>query len=277
MVAAAGADGVLRVLSTRRSRIVAQCTLPNRDRPTRVSWSPWPRHVATAHDHGLVTVWDLEAEVPVRVLRVARGRVDAVAFSNDGRFLTTAAERRIRIYNSDGIQVRDLHVPAREAPEAGGRPLGRLNAVAFTPDDRHLLVAGDDGLVREFDVHGRLMLTWRVPSAVLALAATEEVLVLGSAAGRVSFWDWQGDLKHRADHDGSVEHVVGSADSAVFATGAKDGTGRFWDGEGTALASCALGGRLAGLGLLSDGRGLLTVTRAGGVDAWRCGSVPAPA
>ena len=58
----------VRVWSTASARWAARCRLPAGAEPWAVAWSPWPRHLATANADGTVVIWDLETEVPVRVL-----------------------------------------------------------------------------------------------------------------------------------------------------------------------------------------------------------------
>jgi CHAT domain-containing protein/WD40 domain-containing protein len=268
LVAAAGADGAVRVLSVRTARLVAQCALPRRERPGRVGWGPWARHVVSGHEQGVVVVWDLETEVPNRVLRVGSARVEALAFSRDGRWLAVAGAGRLGVFDSSGAQVRDIPVLPDDTLPGGTRPLGAIHTVAFAPGDRHVVVAGDDGVVRSFDVRGRLVRTWLHPSAVLALAVSEEGLTTGSALGRVGSWTWDGSLLQRTDHGGRVEHAVLSSDGTFLLTAAQDRTVRVWDTAGTVLTQNLLGRRLAGAGFLWGSSGFMTTTVAGEVETW---------
>jgi WD40 repeat protein len=266
LIATAGADGVVRVLSTRTGRVIARCALPRRERPLRVAWSPWPRHVASSHEQALVTVWDLETEVPVRVLRAGNRRVEALAFSGDGRWLAVAGECRLRVFDSSGAQVRDVPMPPDSLP-GGARPLQVIHAVAFVPGDRSVLLAGDDGLVRSIDVLGQVDRIWRHPSPVPALAVATDRFATGSAAGRVSTWSYDGRMIHRADHDGRVDQVAFSADGQLLATAGANRSIRIWDREGTAVACAPLIASPTAVGFLSD-RTLMSATRAGDIELW---------
>jgi hypothetical protein len=266
LIATAGADGVVRVFSTRTGRVIARCALPRRERPLRVAWSPWPRHVASSHEQALVTVWDLETEVPVRVLRAGNRRVEALAFSGDGRWLAVAGECRLRVFDSSGAQVRDVPLPPDSLP-GGARPLQVIHAVAFAPGDRSLLLAGDDGLVRSIDVLGQVDRVWRHPSPVPALAVATDRFATGSAAGRVSIWSYDGRLLHRADHDGRVDHVAFSADGQLLATAGANRSVRIWDRDGTAVAYAPLIAPPSAVGFLSD-RTLMSAAQAGDIELW---------
>lgn len=268
LVAVVGSDGVVRVVSSRSGRVLSQCALPRRERALRVAWGPWPRHVASLHDGGLVVVWDLETELPVRVLRVAHRRADAVAFSNDGRWLAAAGERRLRIYDSEGRQVRDLAVLPDTAVPDEARQLRTITALAFTADDRQVVVAGDDGVVRRMDVHGRVTGSWRHPTTVQSMDVAPDRLVTGSLAGRVSVWNWDGALLHRFEHGVRVDHVSIAPASGLLATAAADRTFSTWHADGRPLTSTTHARPLVGLRFLSDGSGLLTVDQAGQLDVW---------
>lgn len=267
LVATAGADGVVRVLSSRSGRVVARCTLPRGERPLRVAWSPWPRHVASSHDHALVTVWDLETEVPVRVLRAGDRRVEALAFSGDGRWLAVAGECRLRVFDSAGTQVRDVPVPPDAVVPGGARPLQAIHAVAFAPGDRSVLLAGDDGLVRAIDVLGQVERIWRHPSAVPALALATDRIATGSSAGRVSTWSYDGRLLQRAEHGGRIDHAAFSTDGHLLATAGVDRSVRIWDRDGTGVARAPLSGSPSAVGFLSD-RTVLSVTQTGDLEFW---------
>lgn len=269
LVAAVGGDGVVRVVSSRSGRCLAQCALPHRERALRVTWSPWPRHVASSHDGGLVAVWDLETEVPVRVLRAASRRVEVVAFSHDGRWLAAAGERRLRVFDSNGVQVRDLPVPGDLAVPGEGRPLRTITTIAFTSDDRHVLVAGDDCLVRQLDVHGRVTAVWRHPAVVACMDVATDWLVTGSVAGRVTVWDWAGRLLHRWEHGAHVDLVAMAPGGASIVSAATDRTVRTWSPDGRPLSGSVTSRRPAGLRFLADGSGLLTVDSGGQLEVWR--------
>jgi hypothetical protein len=268
LVAVVGHDGVVRVVSSRSGRVLSQCALPRRERALRVAWGPWPRHVASTHDGGLAVVWDLETEIPVRACRVAGRRAEAVAFSNDGRWLAGAGERRVRIYDSDGRQVRDLSVLPDVAGPGDARPLRAITGLAFTPDDRQVVIAGDDGVVRRMDVHGRTTASWRHPTTVQSMDLAPDRLATGSLAGRVSVWSWDGGLLHRSEHGLRINHVAMAPGSSLLATSAADRTLCTWYADGRLATRTALARALVGMRFAVDGSVLMTIDEVGQIDVW---------
>jgi hypothetical protein len=268
LVAVAGADGSIRVLSLPSGRQLAHCALPRRQRPVRLAWSPWRRHLASQHDDGTVVVWDLETEIPLRVLRPSSPRLDSLAFSGDGNWLAVAGDRQLRVFDAAGREVRAVPVP--DAGPGAGDWRTRLQtcpALAFAPDGRHIVVAGDDGAVRQLDVYGRLVTTWRHPQAVTALEVAGDRVATGGADGRVRVWAWDGRLLNRHETPAAVGHLALAPDGRL-AAGSADATCWLWDADGRTLGTAALAGPPVGLGFTADGRTLVTATAAGVLESW---------
>jgi WD40 repeat protein len=95
-----------------------------------IRWSPDGRRIAAVTTLGAVSVWDVNGSV----VREIRGGNFAgnVAFSNDGNWLARGGEPADTLFSVDGGRDRKL-------PEA--RP-GAALVVAFSPDDKTVLVAG---------------------------------------------------------------------------------------------------------------------------------------
>lgn len=128
-----------------------------------VAWSPAGGRVAAADrgESGAVRVFDVASGRVVAELRGHRGEVRSVAFSPDGRWLTTAGlDGTARVWDVAG---------ARQIAELLGHE-GALVGATFARDGRHVLTASKDGTARLHDC--------------LPCASLDELLA--AAGGRVS-------------------------------------------------------------------------------------------
>jgi WD40 repeat protein len=285
LFAIAGNDGVVRVMSASTGQVVSECAHPQRSRPVQLAWSPWPRHLASRHEDGTIVVWDAETEVAVRIVQaagehhvllnaaqdagakgdVARG-AKSIAFSGNGKWLAVASGGRVHFFDPGGKCAREL----RCEPDIVGGPrlaseLG-TSCVKFAPGDQQMLVAAGDGTVFEYDVHGRVNMSFPHPQPVLGIAITDERLVTGSADGRVRTWSWDGKLIHRVGHGAPVEHLAFSRPGSLLATAQSDGTLSIWDREGSLAGKAAVSGRPVGICCTYDS--VLTANQAGDLQLW---------
>jgi eukaryotic-like serine/threonine-protein kinase len=97
-----------------------------------VRWSPDGRRVAALATEGNVSVWDVRGSV---VREIPNGNIEGVdiAFSNDGKWLARAGEPADTLFALDGGSDRKLLEASRQGPAI---------VVAFSPDDKTVLVAG---------------------------------------------------------------------------------------------------------------------------------------
>jgi WD40 repeat protein/serine/threonine protein kinase len=150
------------------------------------------------------------------------GSVDAVGFLSDGRVVAADMQRRLRAYDSDGVALAELELPARVAslrvngarlvtvPVYTGstavpmlvdldRPrviaqleghVGRVFSARWVASDQ-ILTAGADGTARLWDgATGQLRRIYQGGSRSLADATlTPDGLVMAGGAGRLWFWD----------------------------------------------------------------------------------------
>jgi hypothetical protein len=263
LVAAACADGAVRVLRALTGDLVGECVFRQGGRPLRLAWSPWPRHVASLHEDGSAVVWDIGTEVPVRVLRGRPGHVQSLAFSADGRWLATAGSGRFQIYDANGTLAKEGPVD-RSAP---GSSLA-VGPMCFAPDGRHLVIASVDGSVRQLDVHGRSVAMWPHPQPVTGLASARDRIATGIVDGQVRVWSWNGQLLHRVPQSGRHSRVEISADGAWLAVVADDRSLVLWDGLGRHSSRARLCGQPVAVGFLAGQHGVLTGTQEGIAEIW---------
>ncbi|MDQ0683486.1 hypothetical protein QFZ56_002449 [Streptomyces achromogenes] len=269
LAAAACDDGVIRVVETAKGKLVAQCLAVQREKPVRIAWSPWRRHLASRYQDGTVVLWDLKTEMPVRVM-TAEGQGEGVAFSSDGHWLAVTAGNHLHVYDAHGARVRDLTVcsPKQAALWAAGQnaPLG---PVCFAPGDRHIVAACGDGRLRQLNVRGLPVMEWPHPQPIVSLAATNGLLATGCLDGRVRLWTWDGDLLWRTQPKRPAQQLAFATGRSAVATAHQRGKVSIRNvhtGRGTSMTRLA--SRPVGLAFLDDGEGLVTATRTGVVQRW---------
>jgi WD40 repeat protein/serine/threonine protein kinase len=152
--------------------------------------------------------------------------VSAVAFSPDGKVLTTVDTQTVRWWD-----VRSHH--------QSGAPLSLtllVSAVAFSPDGRVLATGGGDEMVRLWDVATRRQvaaLNHDASVSAVAFSPDGSTLATGGDDGTVRLWDLATRRQVAAlSHHGSIYGVDAVAFSPVggtLATGGGDGAVRLWD------------------------------------------------
>ena len=267
LLAVACADGSVRAWNVRRQRWASHCTLPTGVHPRSLTWSPWPRHVASAQDDGSVVVWDLEKEVPLRYLRPGSGGVASMAFSGDGRWLAVVGmDRSVQVYDAQGHVRARFTIPASSIPSAWQQEKRRVGPCAFAPGDRHLVVAANDGAVVMLDVHGKVTTAWPHAQAVCGLALSKDRVATCSVDGRLRLWLWDGSHLDRTELPHRVEHLAYAPGGAFLATAAVDRRLGLWAPDGEELGAAVLAARPIGVGV-GDGY-VATMSATGVVETW---------
>ncbi len=171
-------------------------------------------------------LWDAVTGRPIGLPLIHQASVRHLAFSPDGKLLTTTADSAVRVWEVQPYQPTRL-VLNLTSPCA---------AVAFSPDGKMILTGGSDGMVGLWDaITGRPLFTPRrghydsiqavafSPDGKIALTASKDktarmwAVPSGRASGRP------------LEQQSRVNAAAFSPDGKTLVTGGDDGTVRRWD------------------------------------------------
>lgn len=153
--------------------------------------------------------------------------VYSVAYSSDGRTIATGgrAYEPLVLWNAEAGNVQ-------KTIQAHSRP---VLCVAFSPDQRMVATASEDGLVKLWDAKtGKMLRSLRGHSDwvfSVCFSPDSKSIASGSYDRSVRIWDTStGDLKHTLNgHADGVSSVAFSPDGTWLASGSYDRTIRLWD------------------------------------------------
>jgi hypothetical protein len=267
LVAVATQGGNIRMWSLDQHRWTARCSLPGGVTARLLVWHPRGRYFATANTDGTVTVWDMHTETHVRLLSPECGAVQGLAFSHDGRWLVlSGADRTVQVFDVYGRRVRHVRVEPPAGLAKGWVTADRLlGAVAFTSDDRGIIVAANDGRVCLLDVRGAVVSYWPHDAEVKALAVADGRLATSGSDGRLRVWDSARALLWRQDVE--VAHHLSWSDDGRLAVASRTGALSVWSIDGQELARTAIDGPPVGVGFWNGA--VITGAADGQIQVWR--------
>ena len=232
--------------------------------------------LATGGRDGTLRVWDRASGTATASTAVPDSHVTAVSFRPDGASVAAANPYQATISTQDlppavydvatGEPLLHIEVPPAEQPPCP--QLCQTTAVAFSPAGRHILTAGQDGIVRLWEAGSGGLAKTLEPSQVRLSAATFDAdgrRIAAAGLGGVSLWEvTSGESVGVLDvpsHD-----VAFSPDGTRLAVAGDDGVTSLWEAPtGERLADLRQPARVSSVAWHDDGRFVLT----GGSDgAW---------
>lgn len=224
---------------------------------------------------------DIEGK-PVKRLESKGMRAVEATFSDDGSLLALSSvlvpEGKSKAQKQPVVRIVKVHA------EEGQDEVRTLNLpdglffkrVRFLPDNRRLVAAGIDGVVRVIDIEDSIVETtakFSVESASsMALSSDASLVAVGDAAGSVSVFavDGLAMIQNVVAHKSPVNAVAFSSDGARLATGGSDSTIRVFEvasGE-TLTEPKGHDAQVACIATSRDGSTIATGTYSGMLHLW---------
>ena len=205
------------------------------DKIHMVAWSPNSNTIASSSEDETVQIWDAQSGETLVKQRDNSLQASALAWSPEGRLLavtTGLLSDTVHILDASSGEVSRMHARYDEHTET-------IQALAWSPSGKYIASAGDDALVRVWDVvTGRTIFTYRghassTGNAMMALAWSPDGkrIASGGKDKRVHVWDalTGGNISVYYAHLDVINALVWSPGGTHIASASDDKTVHVWD------------------------------------------------
>jgi len=198
---------------------------PEQNAADAVAFSPDSKLFATSPGSNRVTLWRASDLTALGELRGPTGDIHSIAFSHDGHLLATTGS---------GPDTVVWNTRTDKAVKLLGQPkrVGNIG-VNFSPDDRLIGTAGNDGVVRLYDVpSGRLYAPLLAGHPEQDLDFSPDGLHVAAAGlgGNIAIWNVHSrKLEQTINHGPIIYSIRYSPNGKQIATGDQNGNVDFWD------------------------------------------------
>jgi RNA polymerase sigma factor (sigma-70 family) len=220
-VASSGKDNALRLWDLATGQVILQIQGDPDARSSPV-FAPDGKTLACTSSEGLLCLWNTATGMKVREWKGAAGRL---AFSSDGKSLSTCAENKVRVWDTaTGKEIRQF---------IAGH-MDRIEPVAFAPNGKWVAGWGPEGLILVYDLAtGEEIQRFDEPRppSCLAFSLDSRSLAWGdSDCGIVLLEVAANQIRHRlVGHRGLINALVFWPDAKQLASGCQDTTALIWD------------------------------------------------
>jgi WD40 repeat protein len=197
-------------------------------RVSAVAWSPTGKLLLSAHDEGMLILWEGATGRELRCFKGHEGMVQSVAFSPDGKFVVSgSADRTVRVWD----------VETGQELQRFGEAVDSVKCVAYSPDGRRIAASlGDyEGVTMVWEVSsGRELARLPAPGGhVFQIAFSPDGKLLAGVGADNALCIWEiatrGERRQFPGHPGSGLAIAFSPDGRTVASGSLDTTVVLWD------------------------------------------------
>jgi WD40 repeat protein len=267
---AADGNGAVRLWNIETGRSQDLASGPSAE-ITTLSVHPEGRLIAAAGVAPHVALWDVVSGQRLYEIRLAEGGIAAVAFSFSGRQLAIAT----RHGGSFLYESEDWSKPKWKA--AGSE--AALHSIAFSPDDRKIVVGYEDGIIHFLDTGDGTQRnpSLHVPAIPLAIifCGSGNSLAIGTDSGEIYLYDL---ATGRAPtvikaHTSRVNSLAVFPGGATLVSGGRDKELRLWDTASGELLTSLFGHvrQVFSISVSSDGQTIASGGLEGDIRIWQAG------